>query len=237
MIRIRSVVAPAVIVACIHAVACVGSDAVLDDDASPTPDGGTPPGAEGGTSDGSSVTPDDGSVVDSGTPGVDANPGPFYVFVTNGKWRGGDLGGLAGADSKCASEASTFGLPGKYVAWLSTSTVNAINRVPASGGPWLRRQDDAVVIGNRSQLAGGGGVTVPVALGGMDWVWTSTMANGEAVYLETTPRDYQTCEDWTSVSTSESGYGGEAAKAGDAWNYGHSMTCDAAYSIYCLRSQ
>src|SRR5262245_23472284 len=60
---------------------------------------------------------------------------PNVAFVTRGVYSGA-LGGLSGADGICQTAAISAGLPGTFVAWLSTSTVNARDRFAASHG-WI----------------------------------------------------------------------------------------------------
>ena len=55
---------------------------------------------------------------------------PLRVFTTRLTYAP-DLGGLAGADAKCQLAADSAVLGGTWSAWLSTPTVNAIDRVPA----------------------------------------------------------------------------------------------------------
>ena len=50
------------------------------------------------------------------------------VFVTSIGYDG-NLGGLAGADAKCMTRAAAGNLSGTYKAWLSSSTVNAKDRI------------------------------------------------------------------------------------------------------------
>lgn len=59
-----------------------------------------------------------------------------YMFVSSSLVIPGNLIGLEGADTECARLATNAHLPGKYAAWLSSSTVNANARV--GGGGWLR---------------------------------------------------------------------------------------------------
>jgi hypothetical protein len=63
-------------------------------------------------------------------------PANMSFFVTSkNPGKGGDLGGLAGADAYCQSLASAVGAGNKtWHAYLSTSTVNAKDRV--GKGPW-----------------------------------------------------------------------------------------------------
>src|SRR5262245_12360152 len=46
-----------------------------------------------------------------------------FVFFTSETYRPGSLGGLAGADARCQAAADSQGLPGIYLAYLSTSTI------------------------------------------------------------------------------------------------------------------
>ena len=58
----------------------------------------------------------------------------FFIASTN-PGKGADLGGLSGADARCASLAGTVGVTGKtWRAYLSTSTENARDRIGT--GPW-----------------------------------------------------------------------------------------------------
>src|SRR5207248_10614341 len=57
------------------------------------------------------------------------------VFVTSATYNR-NLGVLAGADAKCQALASAAALTGTYKAWLSTSTINARDRVTQAGVPY-----------------------------------------------------------------------------------------------------
>jgi hypothetical protein len=63
-------------------------------------------------------------------------PANMSFFVTSSNpGKGGNLGGLAGADAYCQSLAAAVGAGGKtWHAYLSTSTVNAKDRI--GSGPW-----------------------------------------------------------------------------------------------------
>src|SRR5690348_11017356 len=70
-------------------------------------------------------------------PGVDAAPGgPNRAFVTRSVLPG-NFGGIDVADGLCNTEASDAGLGGTFVAWLSTSAVDARDRLDGSRG-WVR---------------------------------------------------------------------------------------------------
>jgi hypothetical protein len=59
------------------------------------------------------------------------------VFVTSQHVIAGQLGSLAAADARCNDAAGGAGLPGHYVAWLSTSKTSAIDRLAGARG-WVR---------------------------------------------------------------------------------------------------
>lgn len=66
----------------------------------------------------------------------------FFVTSAN-PGRGGDLGGLAGADAYCNSLATASGSTGKtWRAYLSTDTENARDRI--GNGPWYNAKGEKI---------------------------------------------------------------------------------------------
>src|SRR5512136_1765379 len=64
-------------------------------------------------------------------------------FVTSANPKGGNLGGLAGADALCQSLARAAGAGGKtWHAYLSTSTVDAKTRI--GNGPWYNFKGERI---------------------------------------------------------------------------------------------
>ena len=64
-----------------------------------------------------------------------SKPGMSFFVTSHGPGRGGDLGGLAGADAHCARLAAAAGAGDKtWHAYLSTDTVDARSRI--GNGPW-----------------------------------------------------------------------------------------------------
>jgi hypothetical protein len=63
--------------------------------------------------------------------------------------------GVAAGDAICRAAATRAGLPraDRFKAWLSTTTLNAVDRI-ASDGPWIR-VDGAPVASSRAGLASG----------------------------------------------------------------------------------
>ena len=81
----------------------------------------------------------------TGTTVVDAafKLSPNLMFTTSALYTG-DLGDFAGADAKCQALAGARGLPGKYRAFLSGTTVAAASRFTNASG-WTRVDGNPVV--------------------------------------------------------------------------------------------
>jgi hypothetical protein len=73
---------------------------------------------------------------DAANPYPDDGLRPNRMFTTSQSYSSA-LGGLAGADAKCQERARAAGLPGTFVALLSTTTVDARSRLGQSRG-WIR---------------------------------------------------------------------------------------------------
>ncbi len=157
-------------------------------------------------------------------------------FVTENRYTA-NLGGLAGADAVCAKEAKLGGLEGEFKAWLSTSSVNAKDRI-AAAGPW-RRVDGR-------QLFPGPSVTgLPedfpaLTATGADLlfnpnvaVWTGTRTNGRWI-------DGLSCNDWTSASSSARGSYGECnfsqlwTETRDLSDAPELLPCSTEARLYCF---
>src|SRR5262245_55711495 len=88
-------------------------------------------GGDGPTGDDAPAGGDDAATGGDGGSGSGAN----IVFVASSLTDGG-IGGLAQADDICAARAEEAGLAGTYVAYLSTTSVNAIDRLGSARG-WV----------------------------------------------------------------------------------------------------
>jgi hypothetical protein len=231
--------------------------------------GGASAGAEGGSGSVPLATPgedsisggasDAGSVADAGTgDDVDApdgdtlDDGTMTFFVTStGMGDGGNLGGLAGADAFCeelaVAESADFARR-TWRAYLSTSTVNAIDRIGT--GPW-RNAAGEIVANSSAQLhdpanvAAGGpldatwaindlsipldetGDQVPSGGGGgnVHDILTGTLLDGTVAANET-------CLDWTSGEDDDTinariGHSNRTGLAGQRqlWHDVHTVGC------------
>jgi len=158
---------------------------------------------------------------------------PNIVFVTSSVFKP-NFGSLAVADQACQAHAEFAHLPkNTYKAWLSTTTVNAIDRlgtargwVRVDGKPFADTTDDIAAQkiyypirvdenGNFDNSAGGSPV------------WTGTWNNG-------TLHPSGNCLDWTSASNADQGVNGrDDAIAGTLSSSGNSA-CDSSYRLYCF---
>ncbi|WP_143141163.1 DUF4215 domain-containing protein, partial [Nannocystis exedens] len=186
---------------------------------------------------------DDGNLVDGDGCESDCSVtvAQKLVFVSSQLYKG-NLGGLAGADLKCQQLAQAAGLPGTYMAWLSTIQASPATRMTHAAVPYVL-PNGVKIADNWADLVDGnidhpiditetGG---PVPFGGPHCglnarasVWTATRKNG-TLYDE-----FWSCSDWTKDSGS--GLWGNAKEEDDDWT--ESCTgdsCARPSSIYCFQ--
>lgn len=150
------------------------------------------------------------------------------VFITSTPTTG-NLGGLAGADATCQAEANAQMLGGTYKAWLSTSTVNAIDRL-ISDGPWVR-VDGVKVADNKTDLTDGEiFTTISVDAAGNylsgDAVWTGTDSTGIKMA--------DTCGDWSLGGFLNFGHQGAYFSVTNVWTDHQFIQCSNMRRFYCF---
>lgn len=91
-------------------------------------------------------------------------PANMSFFVTSSNpGRGGDLGGLEGADAHCQQLAQAAGAGGKtWRAYLSTSRVNARDRI--GSGPWYNAKGELIARNVAELHSDANGITAATAL-------------------------------------------------------------------------
>jgi hypothetical protein len=152
---------------------------------------------------------------------------PNRMFVTS-TTQTGNLGGLAGADAICRTRALAAGLSGTYVAWLSTSTVNAIDRLASASG-WVR-VDGRPVFNTRADIVAGASQYRPTmnefgATSEDQFLHTGTAGNGTATGT--------LCLDW-STTIGAGVAAGRNRFSGRQWTNGSTNSCAGASPIYCF---
>lgn len=157
------------------------------------------------------------------------------VFQTSTHNYNGNLGGLSGADSKCQTAANNAGLSGTYTAWLSTSSVDAKNRI--SDGFYVRTDGVTVAMDKKDLIDG----TLINAISkdeygadGVDWpTWTGTDAYGVKIASKH-------CSDWTSSSSGVNGRIGDRTAISSIWTDDYDASgwsgCATTFGrIYCFQ--
>jgi cysteine-rich repeat protein len=163
------------------------------------------------------------------------------VFVTSASYNG-NMGGLAGADAICQSHADAAGLPGTYLAWLSSTFESPSTRFIQSPGPYTL-VDGTVIADNwadltdgtlrypidLSEVAGPGGLSSPGCNSSVKMVWSGTSEWGT-----TLSNADNRCVDWTSTSGgSQWGNYQVANRNWTTWCSGG--TCSWVAPIYCFQ--
>ena len=163
-----------------------------------------------------------------------AQDASMSFFVTSGNPdRGGNFGGLAGADAHCAALAEAAGAGGAtWRAYLSTGTENARDRIGA--GPWVNAAGTTVAESVDALHGDQNNLTKETALNEKGEVvngrgddpnrhdiLTGSMPDG-------TVAAGQTCEDWTSDAAETVGMVGHHDRMGlddsapaKSWNSSH----------------
>lgn len=159
------------------------------------------------------------------------------VFVSSPS--SGDLGGLAGADMKCQTEAASAGLTGIFKAWLSTPTVSVSSRFTQHAGPYETLVGTTLVrIANDWADLTDGALLAPIstnALGqgvGGQQVWTATGPDGSA-------EPVGDCSGWTDGTDSggvHQGSAGQTGRTDQFWSsYGSRVAyCNESKPVFCF---
>lgn len=160
------------------------------------------------------------------------------VFATRTAYTG-NLGGLAGADAKCALAASAAGLPGTYKAWVSDGSTDALSRITADG-PWFTVRGDSLsdpstlrMFNNKANLQ-----TLPLD-NYLAWadetgasveggIWTGTSTGGA--------RSATNCGNW--ASTAAMGMSGRVGgtTGESAWTEYTTLNCTNMLSLLCFEN-
>jgi hypothetical protein len=169
-----------------------------------------------------------------GHPARDGSAHLQRVFITSQKYLGSLMGGggVAGADAACAAAAASAQLGGSFKAWVSTSSVNAIDRI-ADVGPWYDLAGTKIFT-NRAGL-----MTTPMAAIWLDEhgqflasdkIWTGTGYGGN---FDSTDG---ACNDWTSAEMAQTAKVGQVGRQdGAAWTAFTGTTCDQQAHVLCFQ--
>jgi len=153
--------------------------------------------------------------------------GANYVFVSSQGYPT-NLG-IAAYDEACNQRAQVAGLPGPYVAWMSTSMASAASRVAKARG-FIRVDGRAFA----DALGPGAAIYFPVALDelGAPPSW-SLLAMTGSDELGQLAAGYN-CSDWTASGTTDGLRLGDIYGGAGAWSGRAGSSCAASWPIYCI---
>jgi hypothetical protein len=176
-----------------------------------------------------------GSALEEGENGPDSVPdGSLRIFVTSQSYTG-NLGGIIGANSLCATAATNAGLVKTYKALLSAPGNFAKNRLTtdasiytvSSTGP--RRVADSLnalfntnIIDLKAEIRYDEFTAFTT-----NTAWTGTDAYGE---VGTTGN----CSSWTSSSGADLGTVGDSTATSASWTEFQQDNCNQSHSLYCI---
>src|SRR5262249_17968218 len=146
-------------------------------------------------------------------------------------------GGLLGAKAICNARAAAGGLGGDYVAWLSSSTVDAKDQLTGSGG-WGRPDGKAFTNTLAELLAGEGFFphTLPQsgnAPSNNNRFNYNPITNTNENGLKYSTSAGSNCNDWTSTNSN----GGDAGAYGGGtrdWTDRYGTGCNNAAPLICF---
>jgi len=159
-----------------------------------------------------------------------------YVFVTSGVYSGGVNGNIAFYDKQCKDLAATnLVLANRtFVAWVSTSMVDARDRIGSSSVPY-RLTDGLTKVANNTQDLLDGALAAPIQRDEKNnpvvssIVWTGTLKDGTVAPMN--------CVDWTTV-LNQTGLVGDATMKNAEWTNSPIdpglMKCSNNRHIYCI---
>jgi hypothetical protein len=183
----------------------------------------------------------DAGLGDTGLPpdgGGACVPGAKRIFVTNLtftgdlKTEGMGTDGLSGADNLCNQAAMGASLGGTWVAWMSSTSTHAIDRV-RDVGPWYLVDQCTRIFTNKSAITNlGPAARIDMNENGVRPaprnVWTGTNASGRA--------DNFNCNNWTNNQPT-GGYEGTVGaptSTNEFWTRIASNPCSFRLRLYCF---
>lgn len=156
------------------------------------------------------------------------------VFLSSAGWSG-NLGGLKGADEKCATAAKSAALTGAFIAWLSTDdSSNAALRI---GTDFTGVYD--LVDGQRVANGWAGLIDAPL-LHAINLDETGNQMNNQSVWTNTEPNGTSAgagpCSQWTSDAFGElKPFVGNSSGNDTTWTKNALQSCATVRRLYCFQ--
>ena len=161
----------------------------------------------------------------------------WYVFITSlpddlgNALKGADIKGIIGADYQCRHRAALLFLPNaeRYMAWISTSDVQPVDRLHHARGPYklvnglrVAASWDALTTGPLEHP-----INVDELGQSVHYVaWTGTLPDGTRAPNSTH------CDDWTD--NDNSAVLGDADAIDQTWTHGAVADCSVEALLYCF---
>lgn len=162
------------------------------------------------------------------------------VFVSSATYDG-NLGGVAGADSKCNDLAVAANLDGDFKAWISDLSSSPVTDFTHSVEPYVLINGNAIA-SDWADLVDGD-LLIPInvdehgntILNPTESVWTDTSSDGNISYQD----PQQSCLNWTAniwnADNNNMGVVGEYSSSNLHWTSGFGATCDRSMRLYCFQ--
>ena len=138
------------------------------------------------------------------------------------------------SDAVCSSVAAGAGLDGEWVAWISDSETNAIDKLAPDAGPYVLLDAAQTVIALDNDDLTDGNMAAPINIdenggphGTFTATWTGTTVDGTA--------HANNCLDWTIDTNAQTGLRGNVTVTGVGWTGIASTPCSSMGETLLLR--
>lgn len=151
-----------------------------------------------------------------------------YAFVSSMQFTPADFGGVTGADQACTTLATAAGLPGSYVAWLSSLQSDVVDRMgPARG--WVRPDGRpfADTVADLAALRSYFPLILDERGTALEGVLVMTNTNIDGTHIGA-----EDCSGYTSSAGSF--IAGMTSSSASYWTLGTSYSCSTAGFVYCF---
>ena len=136
--------------------------------------------------------------------------------------------GMEVADADCTTAGQTHG-GGTWRAWLSDSSMNAIDRL-ADVGPWYRLDQQTKLFASRAAITQGPLMAIEdptdASAGVRSLFWSGTLLDGTASTTN--------CSEWTSYVGGGTATVGRTDTAGSGWVDPTPLSCSTYLSLLCF---
>lgn len=170
-------------------------------------------------------------------------PAQRIVFITSSNFDG-NLGGRAGADTKCQTAATNAALGGTFRAWISDASGSPAGDATftKSADPYVTVNGDTIADSYADLTASNIGVILDHAINidengntsSATFAWSATTYTGGPRFLNANPA-LDTCNNWTSNSAGTTfAWSGAPSLTSFQWTEGGQVGCQTALPLYCF---